>query len=145
MNAPVKLVRRLVGVEPIMPVDQIGSIYVPDMAKGRCKSGIVKYVAEDCKYVQVGDYVLFGGYTGTWIALEDETILILHEDYIHCSLSNDNIIIDDVYVKTVEGDFVPVPYETLFKIVRDNIAKKVDSNYIVKDLVDSRNKDELLR
>ncbi len=145
MNTPFRLVRRLVGVEPIFPPDTIGSLYVPDVAKGRCKSGIVKYVADDCKYVKIGDYVLFGGYTGTWIALEDETILVLHEDFIQGELSNDNIVVDDVYVKTREGDYIPVPYETLFSIVRDNIAKKVDNQYIIHDLADQRDKTELQR
>lgn len=72
-----KITRRNIAVEPLFDPDKIGSIIVPDVAKERCDQGIVKYVGDRCRWLSVGDYVLFSGYSGDLLRLEGEGLLIV--------------------------------------------------------------------
>jgi len=45
--------------------DMIGSLYVPDHVKDGSVVGEILHAGPDCQFVQVGDKVLFGRYSGT--------------------------------------------------------------------------------
>lgn len=61
-----------IAVIPISDPDMVGSLHIPFQAKQRVDQGIVKYRGPKCKHLRVGMHVLFSGYTGTKIAVEDE-------------------------------------------------------------------------
>lgn len=62
-----------------------GGLWVPPKAKQRVDQGIVKYVGPEVKEIRRGDHVLFGGYTGQKLSVEDEGILyVMRERDIVC-------------------------------------------------------------
>jgi len=76
----ITLVNRKIAVKPILDPDKSpGGIIIPDVAKERTDQGIVKYVGSKCKDVQVGDYILFSGYTGSTVqfAQDADGVLII--------------------------------------------------------------------
>lgn len=86
-----KLITNRVAIIPIDDPEQIGHIIIPDIAKERCDQGIVKYIGPDCKYCKIGMYVVFSGYTGSLIKIEDEgddRLIIMPEDFITCELTD---------------------------------------------------------
>ena len=66
------MVRDKLAVIPLKDPDMIGSLYIPERAKQRPDQGIVKYRGPECKYIRVGQHVVFSNYTGTKISVEDE-------------------------------------------------------------------------
>lgn len=107
-----------VAVEPIFDPDTIGSIIVPDQAKGRCDQGLVKYVGSECKVVQVGDHVLFSGYTGTLMQLEGEGLLIiLPEEFVVSIVYDDPIEIEGLYFRDKEGKYFRATHEQALHII----------------------------
>lgn len=101
-----------VAIEPIFDPDMIGSLYVPDQAKERCDQGIVKYIGGDCQYIKVGDHVLFSGYSGTLIKLEDEGLLIiLPEEFIAAVVHDEPKPVDGLYFRSKDGEYFPATHE----------------------------------
>lgn len=101
-----------VGIEPIFDPDKIGSIYVPDQAKERCDQGIIKYIGGDCQYVKIGDHVLFSGYSGTLIRLEDEGLLIiLPEEFISAIVIDEPKRVDGLFFRDKENNYFPATHE----------------------------------
>lgn len=79
----IRLRKDQVGIEPIFDNDKSkGGLWIPEQAKSRCSQGIVKYLGPLVKDIQVGDYVLFSGYNGDLIKLEDELMIVMPEDFI---------------------------------------------------------------
>lgn len=74
-----KLLGNDIAVVPIEDPDRTESgLYVPEQAKQRPDNGIVKYLGPEAgKEVSRGDHVIFGGYTGNRLAVDDEGVLIL--------------------------------------------------------------------
>lgn len=111
-----------VAVEPIFDDDKIGSIIVPEQAKGRCDQGLVKYIGSEVKMLEVGDHVLFSGYTGTLLELEDEGLLIIMpEDFIVAVVHDDPIEIPDLYFKDREGKFFNATHEMALHIIANRM------------------------
>lgn len=80
-----KPVRDLVYCIPIDDPDRSrhGELYVPEKAKQRRDQGIVKYTGPEVQTVQRGDHVLFSGYDGSELNMEDEgKLLIVRESTI---------------------------------------------------------------
>lgn len=77
-----KLLGSNIGVIPLSDPPYSGKIHIPDTAQHhfRPDQGIIKYRGPDCKYLKVGDHVLFGGYTGSKISLQDEGIIYIMEE-----------------------------------------------------------------
>jgi len=77
-----------VGIEPIFDKDiSAGGIVIPELAKGRCTQGIVKFLGRDCTdWLRIGDYVLFAGYNGDLIRLEESLTIVLPEDAISAKI-----------------------------------------------------------
>ena len=73
----INLTGNKIAVVPIYDPEKIGSIIVPDIAKTRSDQGLVKYVGKEVVDIEIGDYVIFSGYTGTLLTLEDEGRLII--------------------------------------------------------------------
>ena len=70
--------RNLVACIPIEDPDKTpGGLWVPEKAKQQTDQGIVKYTGPDVQQVRRGDHVLFGGYGGDKLALEDEGVLVI--------------------------------------------------------------------
>ena len=134
------LIRNKVAVEPIHDPDKIGSIYVPDQAKERCDQGIVKYIGPEVTSVGVGDYVLFSGYTGQTIKLEDEGILIIMpEDFIVLKIEPPDTSIRGIYFKDEHGVFFPATYEQVFYLIARQMQEEGTSErFKIKNLKESR-------
>jgi co-chaperonin GroES (HSP10) len=100
------LPKNKIAIAPLFDPEKIGSIYVPDKAKERCDQGVVKYAGPDCKYLKVGDHILFGGYNGTTVQLEGEGVLIvMHEDFVVCQIESENTYVPGLYWRDVDGQY----------------------------------------
>lgn len=103
-NSVITLPSRKVAIEPIYDPDKIGSIWIPDQAKMRCDQGIVKYVGAKVKEVEIGDYVIFSGYSGTNVEIEGEgRLIIMLEKFIVCKLYPPGTIVPGLYFKYKEN------------------------------------------
>lgn len=110
-----------IAVEPRFDSDKTpGGLYIPEMAQERCDQGIVKYVGPDVVDIKVGDYVLFSGYTGTTVRLEDEgIIIILREDFVTCIIEPPDTEIAGLYFRSKEGEYFQATYEMAMRIIMD--------------------------
>lgn len=118
-----------IAVSPVFPSDTIGNLYVPEQAKDRCKQGIVKYVGKEVKTVNIGDFVIFGAYTGSLIKIEDELLIFMKEEFVEAKIDLSTIVtVPGLYLKDEQGYFA-APYNAVI----DLAAKAVQD--IVNDVV----------
>ena len=111
-----------VAVEPLFEPDQIGSIIIPDQAKARANQGIVKYIGPEVTELEVGDHVLFSGYTGTTVRLEGEgALIIMPQEFIQCAIKDDTLPIPGLYFKLKSGEFISATYETVVTLLADAV------------------------
>ena len=113
-----------VAVEPIRPPETTssGRIIIPDQAQDRIKQGIVKYVGPDCKHVAVGDYVIFGAYTGTLIKIGDELLIIFREEFIEAKIPELPVTeVPGLYFRGDDGKYFPATYEMAVTIMAEGI------------------------
>lgn len=118
-------------MEPIFDPDMIGSIVVPQQAKERCDQGIVKYAnieqlnleTGDTIFtddIKPGDYVLFSGYTGTLVDLEDEGLMIiLPVDFVVAKIYPPTTDIPGLYFKSKDGEYFTATHEMITKLISD--------------------------
>ncbi len=112
-----------VVITPIFDPDttRSGLIIIPDQAKERCDQGVVKYVGPDVTLVKPGDYVIFSGYSGDLIFLEDEGVfMIMHEEFILAKLVGDELNDTDIpglYFKSVDGEYFLCTYEFVIEML----------------------------
>jgi chaperonin GroES len=100
----IKLLKNQVAVEPIHDPDFNNTttrlIKIPDFAKERSDQGIVKYLGEDTDpEIQIGDHVIFSGYTGTTIMIDKELLIIMHSDFIKAKIDIDTYPVPGLYFK----------------------------------------------
>ena len=101
------------AVEPLNDPDMIGSLYVPDQAKERVDQGIVKYIGNDCKYVSIGDHVLFSGHAGTLVYIEGEgRLIIIPERFITAIIYDNPVGVLGLYMKDKDGNYFMATYES---------------------------------
>lgn len=107
-----------VAITPIFDPDiSPGGLYIPEIAKERCDQGIVKYVGPKVKWVGIGDYVLFSGYSGTYLSVEGEgKVLIMPENYCIAKLHPETTDVPGVYFRGVDGDYFPATYEMMMEL-----------------------------
>ena len=119
------LTRGKVAVEPMFDPDESpGGIIIPDMAKERCDQGIIKYVGEGVDEYKIGDHVLFSGYTGTTVRLEDEGILIIfHSDFIVCRIDSPDTDVPGLYFRDNTGEYWTATREMATKFIADSVAQ----------------------
>jgi chaperonin GroES len=98
-----------------------GGLYIPDSAKERCDQGIVKYIGPKVKWLQIGDYVLFSGYSGTYLSVEGEgKLIVMPETYIICIIEPDTTMeVPGLYFKSKDGVYFPATYEMAIEIMTD--------------------------
>lgn len=109
--------------EPV-PSGLLTGLIIPDEALERCDQGIVKYVGSDCHDVQVGDYVLFSGYSGTTVRLEGEgVVIILAEDFITCIIESPDTDVSGLFFRSTNGEYWPATYEMSVDLIRRAIEE----------------------
>lgn len=121
----ITLLRDNIAVVPIFDPDlSPGGIIIPDMAKERCDQGIVKYVGPKTKILKAGDYVIFSGYTGTMVRIEDEgRLIIMPEKFVVAQLPEPaNVEVDGLYFRGKDGKFFRATYEMAMEIVADSFS-----------------------
>jgi co-chaperonin GroES (HSP10) len=108
-----------VALTPIFDPDiSAGGLFIPEMAKERCDQGIVKYVGPKVKWINIGDYCLFSGYSGSYIDVEGEGRLILMpENFLICKLHAEPTEVPGVYFKGVDGQYFPATYEMAMELI----------------------------
>lgn len=143
----IQLLRDNIAVTPIFDPDKSpGGIWIPDMAKERCDQGIIKYCGPDVQELKNGDYVLFSGYTGSLIKLEDEGLLIvMAEPFVNAVLTEPaNVEVNGLYFKGPDG-FFRATYEMAVELIaeafRDSswrkqlgIKNKLESRPTIKEI-----------
>lgn len=117
----IKVIGRNIAVEPRFDANvSPGGIIIPEMAQERCDQGIVKYIGPDVIDIKVGDYVLFSGYTGTNVRLEDEGILIiLNEEFVTCLIYPPDTDIPGLFFRSKEGEYFTATYEMAMRVIMD--------------------------
>jgi chaperonin GroES len=115
----IKLLGRQIAVDPRLDSEKSsGGLYIPEIAQERADQGIVKYVGPDVIDVKIGDYVLFSGYTGTTVKLEDEGLLIImHEDFVTCLIFPPDTEVPGLYFRDKQGEYFPATYEMATTII----------------------------
>ncbi|KKK92651.1 hypothetical protein LCGC14_2700810 [marine sediment metagenome] len=129
------LPRGKIAVTPLFDPDTTpsGRIIIPDQAKERCDQGIVKYigkpiitVCKDCEEnlatepldIQIGDHVMFSGYTGTFMRLEGEGLLIiLPADYVTAVIETEPTDIPGLFFQDLDGDYYTATYEMAMDLI----------------------------
>jgi len=61
-------------------------LHIPSDARDRCDQGIVKYIGPQVKDVKIGDYIIFSGYVGTLVTIDNERLIILPEEFAQAVL-----------------------------------------------------------
>jgi Co-chaperonin GroES (HSP10) len=138
-----KLLDNKIAAIPIFDPDQIGHIIIPSQAKERCDQGIVKYIGPNVKEIKIGDYILFSGYTGTLLDVEDEgTVIILPEDFVTATIEDfPDTSINGLYFKGADGDYFPATYEMMMKLAADEFRnKKWRMDMLVRAKFSNKNK-----
>jgi len=106
-----------------------GGLWIPESARERCDQGIVKYIGADVKEISEGDHILFSAYSGTFLELEGEGILIiLPERFIVARIAYDgpevaNIDISGLYFRDVDGKYWPATYEFASRLIAKSLEE----------------------
>jgi co-chaperonin GroES (HSP10) len=115
-----RLPKNKVAIIPIRDPDKIGSLWVPDQAKERTDQGIVKYMGPECKYVKLGDYVAFSGYSGTLFNIQDperpqeivEDVIIIDEEFIVAVMDDlEDSTVPGLFFQANDGEYFRTTYE----------------------------------
>ena len=135
-----------IAVVPIYDPPMIGHIIVPDIAKTRSDQGLVKYIGSEVKDIEVGDYVLFSGYTGTLLSVSDEgRVIIMHEDYVVAkvdppdNLKNTNV--PGLYFRSRDGEYFDATYEMSMELIADMITESPFRKTFKTNLSNINNRD----
>ena len=117
----IKLIGRNIAVEPIYDSNKSsGGLFIPEMAQERCDQGIVKYIGPDVIDIKIGDFVLFSGYTGTTVKLEDEgTLILMNEEFVTCIIHPPDTEIPGLYFRAKDGEYFQATYEMATRIMMD--------------------------
>lgn len=130
----IKLNKNNIAVVPIAEPDQTeGGIWIPDMAKKRANQGVVKYIGSNVKDINVGDYVLFSGYTGTTVLVGNERLIIMNHEFVNARMEMaEHLIVPGLYgmFKDKDGfeEFFPMTYEAavpLLRLALEDYSKKL--------------------
>lgn len=115
------------------------TLEVPDDAKERSDQGIVKYVGPAVKDVKIGDHVLFGGYTGTTVLMEDEgAMVILREDFVIAILDSPDTVVPGLYLYD-GSDYFPTTYEIAIQLMAEAMGNSAFGRSVhIKNQKDSR-------
>lgn len=133
----IKMPRKMVGIEPLYDKDTSpsGLIYIPESAKERCDQGLVKYIGEGCKNVKIGDHVIFSGYTGTNVRIDDEILIFLREAEISAIVEPQTLDVKELYFRDKDGQYFEATYEQAMYLIAKNLnlINRVDRSYTPGD------------
>ena len=119
-----------VAITPIYDPEMVGSLYVPDMAKERVDQGIVKYVGSSCKWLEVGEYVLFSPYAGGTVQLEGEgTLIFMIERLVLAKVGDSEWMTTSVpglFHKDRDGNYFHATVESAFPLIRDTLVNHTE-------------------
>jgi len=110
------LLENKIAVIPLDEPEKIGHIWIPDQAKQRTDQGIVRFKGPDVKELFLGDHVLFSGYTGTKISVQDEGVFIVMRE-------------DDVMARLDDEDSEPLLSFTAIKNFLDEVEGEFRSRH----------------
>lgn len=128
-----------IAVKPLYDSDYTasGRLIIPDIAKERCDQGLVKYIGRKVPegIIAIGDHVLFSGYTGTLMNLQDEgDLIIFHYKFAVCKIYDHPIMVPNLYFKTKDGSYITTTYEfaigclsDAYDVRRAKILNKLES------------------
>lgn len=136
-----------IAVVPIYDPDMIGHIIIPDIAKTRSDQGLVKYVGKGVKDIEVGDYVIFSGYTGTLLSLEDEgRLIIMDADFIVAKVDPPDMLtntsVPGLFFRARDGEYFEATYEMAMELIRDMILDHPFRNTFKTNLGNIANRDK---
>jgi co-chaperonin GroES (HSP10) len=107
-----------------------GGIIIPNEARERDDQGIIKYLGDDCDDFEVGEYVMFSGYTGTLVHLEDEgSLIIMHKDFIIAKIEAPNTNVPGLYYRDKKG------WKDLESGLQELINTFIDESPAVEDIM----------
>src|SRR5215203_7059395 len=120
----IQLYRNRVAITPIFDRDTSasGRIIIPEEARDRCDQGIVKYIGPEVRDLKIGDYVLFSGYSGDMVRLEDEgKLIIMPETQVQCVLLEPPTIeVPGLYHRDASsGEYFPATSEQAFELIAE--------------------------
>lgn len=140
----IHLIGKKIAVSPIFdPNVSEGGIIIPDVAKSRCDQGIVKYIGPEVEGIDIGDYVLFSGYTGSTVRIEGEgLIIILHEDFVTCKILDVNTEVPGLYFKDNTGVYFQATYEMAMNIIGQSFGETNKRKFGMTDRSKSKPKVE---
>lgn len=97
----IRLPRNKVAVDPIFDRDKTpGGLWIPDQAKERCDQGIVKYIGKDVDdSIKIGSHVIFSGYTGATVRIDNELLLVIHQDFVKATIDVDDYNVSGLYCR----------------------------------------------
>src|SRR6478735_490463 len=103
----IQIIDKRVAIIPMADPDKIGSIIVPDVAKGRSVQGVVAMVAKDCTLLKRGDHVLFPAYNGQVVDIEGTRYIIMYEKDISCKLITTPLEVPGLFMEVGKGNYEP--------------------------------------
>lgn len=119
-----------IAVIPIQDPEYVGNIIIPDIAKQRTDQGIVKYIGPDVTDFHPGQYVIFNGYSGTVLNIQDpdrpnapvERLIIVRQDFIYGEIIDfKRTDIPGLYFRDQEGNYFGATYEMAMELLADAI------------------------
>lgn len=126
----IRLVENKIAVAPIFDSDKHKvpntniELIIPDEAKERCDQGIVRWTGPEVKDIQIGDYVLFSGYTGTLVRLEGEGLfIILREDFVTAIIDPPDTEIPGVYFRDKSGEYWTATWEMITQLAAQHFQE----------------------
>lgn len=105
-----------IAVIPIFDPDKSpsGLLYIPDQAKERVDQGIVYAVGPKCKFIKPGDYIVFSGYTGTTLKIDEGTFILFKEEFAVAKIVAEEVDATEVpglFFRDKEGVYFPATVE----------------------------------
>lgn len=148
----IRLKRHQVALEPIYDSDYYNTtsrlIKIPSTAKERCDQGIIKYLgAEVDPAFRIGNTVIFSGYTGTTVAIDDEILILMNYEFIK-AIVHPSIPIPGVFFRDSNGNYFPATYEKTFSFaalayndfISPYLDVKVNDTKEQRDPIDERDR-----
>lgn len=94
-----------VAIIPLADPDKIGSIIVPEVAKGRSVQGVVAMVGPKCVSLKRGDHVFFPAYNGQTVIIEDKKYIIMFEKDVTCKLITEPLLVPGLWMEVEKGKY----------------------------------------
>lgn len=94
-----------IAILPMGDPEKIGSIIVPEIAKGRAVQGVVAFTGKKCHTLKRGMHVFFPAYNGQVAIIEDKRYIIMYEKDVTCVIKRQVETIPGLYFRTPEGTF----------------------------------------